>query len=68
MSKAAAKQRAGRAGRVQAGHCFRLYSAWKHMNFEEFQPPEMLRTPLEELVLQLKVIIAGYCRKLFTFT
>jgi HrpA-like RNA helicase len=52
ISQASAKQRAGRAGRVSAGTCFRLYS--KNMfDFElpEFTTPEMLRMDLSQLVL-----------------
>jgi len=46
-SKAAASQRAGRAGRVRAGDCFRLYSQeFFETQMPEYTLPEMLRTPL----------------------
>jgi pre-mRNA-splicing factor ATP-dependent RNA helicase DHX16 len=32
ISKAAANQRAGRAGRIAPGKCFRLYTAWSFTN------------------------------------
>nr|OQO30383.1 hypothetical protein B0A51_02343 [Rachicladosporium sp. CCFEE 5018] len=55
ISKASAAQRTGRAGRTGPGHCYRLYSS---AVFEEFfaehAVPEVLRTPLENVVLQLK--------------
>lgn len=52
ISKAAAKQRAGRAGRVSAGTCYRLYSeAECEENFESHTVPEMLRMDLSQLVL-----------------
>ncbi|KAH9882841.1 hypothetical protein J1614_000207, partial [Plenodomus biglobosus] len=55
ISKASANQRAGRAGRTGPGHCYRLYSsAVFERDFEEYAAPEILRTPLEGVVLQLK--------------
>ncbi|KAK0727343.1 P-loop containing nucleoside triphosphate hydrolase protein [Lasiosphaeria miniovina] len=55
ISKASAKQRAGRAGRTGPGHCWRLYSsAVYERDFSEFSQPELLRMPLEGVVLQLK--------------
>ncbi|KAF2710668.1 DEAH-box RNA helicase-like protein [Pleomassaria siparia CBS 279.74] len=55
ISKASASQRAGRAGRTGPGHCYRLYSsAVYERDFEEYAAPEILRTPLESIVLQLK--------------
>lgn len=54
-SKASADQRAGRAGRVGAGHCYRIFSSAVFDNyFETFQQPEILRTPIEGVVLQMK--------------
>ena len=41
--------------RVQSGHCLRLYTRWHYDKMLEYQLPEMLRTPLEELILQIKV-------------
>uniref|UniRef100_A0A8C6WMZ0 RNA helicase n=1 Tax=Neogobius melanostomus TaxID=47308 RepID=A0A8C6WMZ0_9GOBI len=54
-SRASANQRAGRAGRVAAGKCFRLYTAWafKH-EMEETTIPEIQRTNLGNVVLLLK--------------
>jgi pre-mRNA-splicing factor ATP-dependent RNA helicase DHX16 len=55
ISKASANQRAGRAGRVAAGKCFRLYTAWSYQN--ELDPntvPEIQRTNLGNVVLMLK--------------
>uniref|UniRef100_A0A671VUB8 Pre-mRNA-splicing factor ATP-dependent RNA helicase DHX16 n=1 Tax=Sparus aurata TaxID=8175 RepID=A0A671VUB8_SPAAU len=54
-SRASANQRAGRAGRVAAGKCFRLYTAWafKH-EMEETTVPEIQRTNLGNVVLLLK--------------
>lgn len=55
ISKASASQRAGRAGRTGPGHCYRLYSsAVYERDFEEFSVPEILRAPIEGVVLQLK--------------
>nr|XP_011412430.2 probable ATP-dependent RNA helicase DHX37 [Crassostrea gigas] len=54
-SKAAANQRAGRAGRVAPGHCYRLYSsAVFNEDFEKFSPAEITRRPVDDLILQMK--------------
>ena len=55
ISKASAAQRAGRAGRMGPGHCYRLYSsAVYERDFAEFAEPEILRVPIEGVVLELK--------------
>ena len=55
VSKAAATQRAGRAGRTRAGICFRLYSRESFENeMEEETVPEIMRTGLTGTVLSLK--------------
>ncbi|KAF2755576.1 P-loop containing nucleoside triphosphate hydrolase protein [Pseudovirgaria hyperparasitica] len=57
ISKASASQRAGRAGRTGPGHCYRLYSsAVYERDFQEHALPELLRTPIEGIVLQLKAM------------
>ena len=57
ISKASANQRAGRAGRTGPGHCYRLYSsAVYERDFEEHAEPEILRMPIEGVVLQLKAM------------
>ncbi|KAF5369365.1 hypothetical protein D9758_002690 [Tetrapyrgos nigripes] len=55
ISKASAAQRAGRAGRTGPGHCYRLYSSalYEH-HFDQFSQPEILRMPIEGVVLQMK--------------
>ncbi|KAK1655364.1 helicase associated domain-containing protein [Colletotrichum phormii] len=54
-SKASASQRAGRAGRTGPGHCYRLYSsAVYERDLPEFTDPEILRMPVDGVVLQLK--------------
>ncbi len=55
ISRASANQRAGRAGRVCAGKCFRLYTHWTYQHeLEESTPPEIKRTNLSSVVLLLK--------------
>ncbi|KAG0637931.1 P-loop containing nucleoside triphosphate hydrolase protein [Tuber brumale] len=55
VSKASAAQRAGRSGRTGPGHCYRLYSsAVYERDFPEFAEPEILRMPIEGLVLQMR--------------
>eukprot|EP00040_Diaphanoeca_grandis_P018572 m.97718 g.97718 ORF g.97718 m.97718 type:complete len:1204 (+) comp27004_c0_seq2:178-3789(+) len=54
ISQASATQRSGRAGRVQKGTCYRLYSRERHSIMAEFQTPEIQRVPLEDLILQIK--------------
>jgi ATP-dependent RNA helicase DHX37/DHR1 len=57
ISKASAEQRAGRAGRTGPGHCYRLYSsAVYERDFVEHADPEILRTPIESVVLQMKTM------------
>ncbi|XP_033625049.1 ATP-dependent RNA helicase DHX29-like [Asterias rubens] len=53
ISKASAKQRQGRAGRVREGFCFRLYTKQQYESFKSFSPPEILRVPLEDLCLHI---------------
>jgi ATP-dependent RNA helicase DDX35 len=57
LSRASATQRAGRAGRTRPGKCYRLYT--QHA-FEQVMPaappPEMARTDLAPVVLQLKAL------------
>ncbi|XP_053135616.1 probable ATP-dependent RNA helicase DHX37 isoform X2 [Hemicordylus capensis] len=55
-SQASANQRAGRAGRTEPGHCYRLYSSSVFSDFEKFTPPEITRRPVEDLILQMKAL------------
>ena len=55
VSKASANQRAGRSGRVAAGKCFRLYTAWAYQHeLEDNTVPEIQRVNLGNVVLLLK--------------
>ncbi|XP_059076039.1 DExH-box ATP-dependent RNA helicase DExH1 isoform X2 [Cryptomeria japonica] len=54
ISKASAHQRKGRAGRVRPGVCYHLYPRIIYDAMPQFQLPEILRTPLEGLCLQIK--------------
>ncbi|KAI8822433.1 P-loop containing nucleoside triphosphate hydrolase protein [Fimicolochytrium jonesii] len=54
-SRASADQRAGRAGRTGPGHCYRLFSSAVFNDyFDQFSQPEILRVPIEGVVLQMK--------------
>ncbi|KAL1401752.1 hypothetical protein pipiens_006386 [Culex pipiens pipiens] len=57
ISKASANQRAGRAGRVAPGKCFRLYTAWAYKHeLEDNTVPEIQRINLGNAVLMLKAL------------
>lgn len=53
ISMASAEQRAGRAGRTQAGRCYRLWSATQHAQKEKFTPPEISAADLMPLAMTL---------------
>ncbi|KAH9716144.1 RNA helicase [Citrus sinensis] len=59
ISQASARQRRGRAGRVQPGQCYHLYPRCVYEAFAEYQLPELLRTPLNSLCLQIKSLQVG---------
>ncbi|XP_021896216.1 DExH-box ATP-dependent RNA helicase DExH5, mitochondrial isoform X1 [Carica papaya] len=59
ISKVSAQQRRGRAGRVQPGECYHLYPRCVYGAFAEHQLPEILRTPLQSLCLQIKSLKLG---------
>ncbi|KAH7547692.1 hypothetical protein JRO89_XS14G0003200 [Xanthoceras sorbifolium] len=59
ISQASARQRRGRAGRVQPGECYHLYPRCVYEAFAEYQLPELLRTPLNSLCLQIKSLLVG---------
>jgi HrpA-like RNA helicase len=54
VSKAQARQRSGRAGRVSEGVCFRLYTEDAFDSLQDTSVPEILRVNLAQVVLQLK--------------
>ncbi|XP_016332269.1 probable ATP-dependent RNA helicase DHX35 [Sinocyclocheilus anshuiensis] len=56
ISKASACQRAGRAGRNRAGKCFRLYTEEDFEKLPESTVPEMQRSNLAPVILQLKAL------------
>lgn len=54
ISRAAAAQRAGRAGRTGPGRCLRLWSAAEDAGRREHETPEILRLDLARLVLAVR--------------
>jgi ATP-dependent helicase HrpB len=53
ISRAASEQRAGRAGRVAPGICYRLWSEGAHASLAPATPPEILEADLAPLALEL---------------
>ncbi len=56
ISRAAAEQRKGRCGRVAEGTCIRLYSEDDYTTRPEFMDPEIVRTNLAAVILQMKAL------------
>ncbi|MBI4291416.1 MAG: ATP-dependent RNA helicase HrpA [Betaproteobacteria bacterium] len=59
ISQAAAKQRAGRCGRVAAGLCIRLYGEDDYDLRPAFMDPEVLRSSLASVILRMKSLRLG---------
>jgi ATP-dependent helicase HrpA len=59
ISQASASQRAGRCGRVAPGICIRLYSEEDLRSRSEFTDPEILRTSLASVILQMAALGLG---------
>ena len=59
VSKASARQRAGRCGRVGPGVCVRLYSEENFESREDFTPPEIQRSNLAGVILQMATLRLG---------
>ncbi|XP_059479514.1 probable ATP-dependent RNA helicase DHX34 [Neocloeon triangulifer] len=53
VSQASAEQRKGRAGRTGPGVCFRLFSEEEYEAMSPYTTPEILRVPLDSLLLQM---------------
>ncbi|RFU30090.1 hypothetical protein B7463_g6239, partial [Scytalidium lignicola] len=56
VSKASATQRAGRAGRTNPGKCFRLYTENDFLSLEDATVPEIQKSNLAPVILQLKAL------------
>ncbi len=59
ISQASANQRAGRCGRVAEGICIRLFSKEDYLARPEFTEPEILRTNLSSVILQMAALKLG---------
>lgn len=53
-SRASSNQRAGRAGRTSSGKCFRLYPEGSFASLPSSTPPELCRSDVSLVILQLK--------------
>ena len=62
ISQASANQRAGRCGRVSNGICYRLYSEEDFNNRPAFTDPEIVRTNLAAVILQMLHLRIGDIR------
>ena len=62
VSQASANQRAGRCGRVADGICIRLYSKEDYLSRPEFTEPEIKRTSLASVILQMSSLKLGDIR------
>ncbi|WP_395343043.1 ATP-dependent RNA helicase HrpA [Ningiella sp. W23] len=59
ISQASANQRAGRCGRVSDGICIRLYSEQDYLSRPEFTDPEIVRTHLSSVIIQMLALGLG---------
>ena len=59
VSRASCDQRKGRCGRIGPGVCVRLYSEQDYLSRDEFTTPEVMRTSLASVILQIETLRFG---------
>eukprot|EP00026_Physarum_polycephalum_P001466 Phypoly_transcript_01468.p1 GENE.Phypoly_transcript_01468~~Phypoly_transcript_01468.p1 ORF type:complete len:1115 (-),score=201.06 Phypoly_transcript_01468:28-3165(-) len=67
VSKAALRQRMGRAGRTSPGICYRMFYKKKLKEMADSEVPEIVRAPLQQLCLQVKLLAQGYKGGIYDF-